>query len=368
MISGDRSILAGKRGAFWYTLEELSKHWERIDIICPKNPSPPQSRGRGELLFFGNVYFHPSPWPLWRQPWWILEKGTELQAEHHHDVMTVHEYPPFYNGTGARWLHRSCGIPFCLEIHHIVGWPRASSLFEWIGCRLSRWVFSHGARSAVGIRVVNQDVKTVLTLWGIPAEKIHVVPSFYLDRHLLQPDPHVKKEYDVVFCGRLVANKGLLPLIDAVAKIPTITMLIIGDGPLKPSAEWRVRRWGISKRVRFLGWLQSQQEVIAAMQSARIFVMNSLSEGGPRTALEAMACGMPILTTHVGVMPEVIEDSVNGLFTTGEPNDLQEKITMVLGNEALRSRMGAEARKIVQKFERVKLIGEYAALLKSITH
>jgi len=57
MISGDRSILRGKKGAFWYTLEEFHKEWDRIDIICPRviqEMHPMEGTSR-----FGNVFFHP---------------------------------------------------------------------------------------------------------------------------------------------------------------------------------------------------------------------------------------------------------------------------------------------------------------------
>ena len=126
MISGDRSLSVGKRGAFWYTLEELHRHWDRIDVICPRAqgsaPSP-----------FPNVFLHPSPHGLLRQSAWITKRGGELIAEHHHDVMTVQEYPPFYNGRGARMLSSTYRIPTVLEVHHIVGAPCAASVFEWVG-------------------------------------------------------------------------------------------------------------------------------------------------------------------------------------------------------------------------------------------
>ena len=129
MISGDRSILEGKQGAFWYTLQELRKHWDRIDIICPKPKSAEIEMFDGEHHYSpkdtagGEVYFHPSSRNLWYQPAWIQKKGEELYNKHKHAVMTVHDYAPFYNGRGALKLSKRIGIPHVLEIHHIVGWP-----------------------------------------------------------------------------------------------------------------------------------------------------------------------------------------------------------------------------------------------------
>lgn len=364
MVSGDRSVLQGKRGAFFQTLEEFSKHWNRVDILCPKSPSRNQQSGTSQS--FPNVFFHPSPLGRWYQPFWICRKGRELYHMHRHKVMTVHEYPPFYNGTGARLLARATGIPFALEIHHIVGWPMPASVSEALGLRLSRWVLPREAQKATAIRVVNRDVRAVLCSWGVDPVKISVVPSFYLDRSVLVRDPTIRLTTDLVFCGRLVANKGLLELLEACSGLPSATLLVIGDGPLRNTAEACVRAHGLERRVRFIGWLPTQRDVARAMQAARLFVMNSRSEGGPRVALEAMALGMPVLTTRVGVMPEVIEDGMNGVFTTGHPADLRDKIKNLLRNDALRDHLGQEAQKITHRFERGKLIRDYVDFLQEL--
>src|SRR5687768_5440707 len=98
MISGDRAIARGRRGAFFNTLSGLSKHWDQIDIITP---------GIGvhvSQTLFGNVNIHSSPWPIILQPLFIWKKGVQLYRKQPFDIMTVHEYPPFYNGIGAYLL------------------------------------------------------------------------------------------------------------------------------------------------------------------------------------------------------------------------------------------------------------------------
>jgi len=119
--------------------------------------------------------------------------------------------------------------------------------------------------------------------------------------------------------------------------------------------------------VTFLGWLPNLEAVIGAILSSYIFVMPSKSEGGPRSLLEAMACGMPVISTRVGVAPEVIKEGVNGIFTTGTPDDMAQKIRMLLNDELLRKKMSAEATKILEKYERNKCIEDYANFLKSLT-
>jgi glycosyltransferase involved in cell wall biosynthesis len=369
MISGDRSVLAGKRSAFAQMLEEFSKHWERIDIICPwtKCPMPnAQCPNNNDQSPIPNVFFHPSPRGLWYQPFWIRKKGKELTELHGHDVITVHDYPPFYNGIGARMLLRKRKIPSVLEVHHVVGWPVAASISEWIGRWMSKMFLPSHCKHFDAVRIVSRPVGDLLRSWGIASDRLKSVPSFYLDSSVFKPDPAAQKKYDLVCCARLVANKGFGKLLRALNKLPEITLLLIGDGPLRSSLESRALSLGIANRVTFLGWLPTEHDIALGIRSARLFVMPSKSEGGPRVAIEALACGIPVLSTRVGMMPDVIEDGVNGAFTTGTEEDLQEKIRSLLSDTTSLDAMGKKAAEIGGKYEKEKMIREYAEFLKDV--
>jgi len=361
MISGDRSVVEGKKSAFWYMLEEFSKYWGRVDIICPRA----NVQGDGIRNVFGNVYFHPSSKGLLSQPAWIVKKGRELIKEHGHSVMSVHDYPPFYNGIGSEWLSRKMKVPYVLEVHHIVGYPHPASFVEWIGKIMSHLFLAHDTYGAKAVRCVSRGTAKILRKWGSDSDSVYIVPSFYLDKDLLRPQPCVK-DYDLVCCGRLVSNKGINEIIEAVSITNEAKLLIVGDGPLRLSLEKKAEDLGVSDRVKFAGWLPENEDVYKAIQSAKVFVMNSKSEGGPRVALEAMALGMPIISTKVGVTPDVIRDEENGLFTTGSAKDLAEKINKFLDYPTLRERLGKEAREVLDKFEKESLIREYAEFLQKM--
>lgn len=362
MISGDRTLAAGKASAFGNMLEEFHTHFDRIDIICPRV----QGAGPEVRRIHDNIHLHPSSGSLAMEPGFIRRKGEELFVAHRHGVATVHDYPPFYNGFGARLLKKRTGIPTVLELHHLIGWPHAASMKELLGKMASRAVLPSHIRHFDAVRVVNGSVKEVLVSWGVPEEKIHVVPSVYLDHTIVDETKAVKKQYDIVFCARLVENKGLLQTIDAVKLLPDATLLVIGDGPLRAKAEARARSLG--SRVTFTGWLPSARDVLMALASGKVFVMNSKSEGNPRVAVEAMACEVPVVATKVGIMPDIMKDGVNGLFTTGKPKDLAAKIQSLLTDPSLLFLLGKEAAKVTERFEKESAIHAYADFLKSQVH
>src|SRR3989344_1584254 len=185
MITGlgsAKDIASGKKGAFYNTLEEFHKYWTRIDIICPciDNCKIDNSLKieNCELKIFDNVYIHISPWPLIFHPFWFLKKGLEVYKDQKFDLMTVHEFPPFYNGIGARLLWQRIRVPYVLEIFHVPGHPKPAGLKEKIYKNLVRFFIRYDAAKAKAVRVMNRDqVPAFLIKSGIPENKIKYIPA-----------------------------------------------------------------------------------------------------------------------------------------------------------------------------------------------
>ena len=242
MITGLGSVeglVSDKKGAFYNTLEEFHKYWERIDIISPKV----RGHSSGVKNLFGNVYVHISPWPLIFHPLWFLKKGIEIYNEQKFNLMTVHEFPPFYNGIGARLLWQKIKVPYILEIHHIPGYPESSGSKEEIYRSLFKLFIGYDAKKAKAIRVVNQNqVPEFLVEAGVPKAKIVYIPSLYIDLDVFKP-MNLTKEYDLIFIGRLESNKGIDLLIEAFRLLNT-KLLRVGDGSLKNNLELRITNYG----------------------------------------------------------------------------------------------------------------------------
>ncbi len=368
MISGDRSLAEGKRGAFYNTLEEFHKYWGRIDIICPNSKLIPHTPC--PIPYFNNVFVHPAPWPLIAQPLWILKKGRQIYAEQKFNLMTVHEYPPFYNGIGARLLWSKIKVPYVLEVMHIPGYPRSANFKEWFYKNYTKLFIRFNVKKVKAVRVINKiQVPNFLVKYGVPKKKLKYIPAFYIDIDVFKP-LGLEKKYDLVFAARLEKNKGITLLLQAISnvkiQIPNVKLLIIGSGPLKEKLQDYVERNNLEHNVFFSGWLETLNDVARAYNSAKIFINPSLNEGGPRVVLEAMACGLPVITTKVGLMLDIINDGENGLFSDWEPAELADKIIRLHNNISLQNKFSLAGRDLIMQFEKKTAIRNYAENLRQI--
>lgn len=362
MISGDRSLAEGKRGAFYNTLEEFHKYWERVDIVCPR---PDRRSSTANCQLFNNVYIHPSRWPLIFQPWFILAKGEELFKRAGFDLVTVHEYAPFYNGIGARLLFNKIGVPYVLEIHHVPGYPRAANFKERFYCFLSRRFLKCDSKKAAAVRIVNQhELRNFLAQARVDSGKILYIPSMYIDLGIFKPRD-LPKKYDLIFAGRLAENKGVNLFIDAVRRLG-VKAVIVGDGPLKESLKSKVKSLGLEDDIEFYGWAKDQIEVAELMNQSKILVMSSYNEGGPRVVPEAMACGLPVLATPVGIAADLISKNNAGVLIDWNADDIAKKARRILSDSFEYSRLSRAAIWAAAQFEKKAAIKNYAQVLQKI--
>lgn len=363
MISGDRSVASGKRGPFVVTLTGLAKHFSRIDVLTPRVKDVDKA---WERLVPPNVHFHTAPVGIFGYGTWVVRKGKELVERHGIRHATVHASPPFHHAIGAVRLAKQTGVKLALEVHHVVGHPRAASLQERVAYLLSRFMLPRLSRGVGAVRVVNRGMVAFLKAWGVREQLLHVVPSFYLDSSLVAKTADVRPSASLAFCARLVPNKNLPLVFQAMKELPQATLLVVSDGPMRRKWEALARDLGVAPRVTFRGWLGDEVEVARAMKSAHVFVMPSLSEGGPRTALEAMMLGMPVVSTKVGVMPDAIVHGINGYLVDATPEAFAAALKPLLADAALRERIGNEAKRIVEIHERETALARYARFLMAL--
>ncbi len=369
MYSGDRDVARGRVGAFHTTLAGFASHWDRIDVLTPGQPE-----ARPTTLF-DNVHVHPSPRSRFAGRRFVVGMVKELVGQRHYSLAISHDHGVFSNGFAAMEIRSRFGIPYISEIHHVPGFPRAGSLKERVQEWIARYYVIRARNRATAFRAVNNvQMPSLLRKWGVPADKVLVLPSVYLDFEVFHPAGSTGNaesagsaagvSWDVVFCGRLDSNKGLDLLAAAAAIVaramPQVRFLVVGDGPRAASLESDLRRRGLSDRFEIRPWVDSPADLADCYRRSRLLLCSSYSEGGPRVCLEAMACGTPVVSTPVGLMPELLDDGLTGRLVDWEPADIATALLELLNDPAAAARMARLAHDAVHPFEQTITLDNYA--------
>ncbi|TFW21156.1 glycosyltransferase family 1 protein [Massilia arenosa] len=164
------------------------------------------------------------------------------------------------------------------------------------------------------------------------------------------PDWTARKQGVVLCLGRMNKGKGSYDLLQAAADIVPKTPIQLhlgGDGETA-QVQQRAQELGIAPHVHVLGWVRADAKQ-KELAEASIFVLPSYNEGLPMSVLEAMANGLPIVSTPVGGIPEAVSDGVEGfLVQPGDVRALADRLALLANDPALAHRMGAAARRKVE--------------------
>lgn len=174
-----------------------------------------------------------------------------------------------------------------------------------------------------------------------------------VDTQSLEAVPHEASDPipTIVTVGRLVRAKGQHILIDALAQLASqdikVRALLIGDGPERQALLDQVRQLGLSGSVVFCG-AQPPSTIPQYLSQAKAFVLPSFAEGIPVSLMEAMAAGVPCISTHINGIPELIRNEVDGILVPpADPTALAHAISRLLRSEKLAADLAQSAQQRV---------------------
>jgi GalNAc-alpha-(1->4)-GalNAc-alpha-(1->3)-diNAcBac-PP-undecaprenol alpha-1,4-N-acetyl-D-galactosaminyltransferase len=197
-----------------------------------------------------------------------------------------------------------------------------------------------------------------------------VIPNAVLPPHHAAADEMVRQptsERILLAMGRLAYEKGFDLLLRAFANIaqkhPLWSLNIFGQGPLRSELRALADELGLSERVRFPGFTHQPFEV---MRQSDLFVLSSRLEGFPNVLLEAMACGLPVVSFACPTGPSnIVRDGTDGLLAP--PFDvvaLTENLDRLMGDDAERKRLASRAPEVIERFSIERVMGIWENLVR----
>ena len=251
------------------------------------------------------------------------------------------------------------GLPYILQMHS-GDMDNYYHNLDDLRRKLMHYIFSH----ASCVIALSKEWQSWL-ITNMPTVKVKVIPNPIIIPDSIEPYSN-REDATLLFLGQMNTYKGIYLLLSAIANLadefPNLCLLAGGDREVdKVKAE--AKKLNIADRVHVLGWVTGQAK-LDVMKRATIFVLPSYIENFPMSILEAMAIGLPIVSTQVGGIPSAIDHGVHGLLVPpGDTLALTDALRKLLLDPNLRQTIGQAARqKAIAQFSAETIVADLEAL------
>lgn len=224
---------------------------------------------------------------------------------------------------------------------------------------------THALRRAMAIVVPSAYLAAIASEWGVNRARISVLPN---------PAPDIAvvgaalEPGTFVFVGRLTRQKDLGLAFSAIGRVPRARLVVIGDGPDRERLEELAHSSGASDRIVFRGALP-RPEALAIVAGSEAALLTSAWENFPHSAVESLSVGVPVVSTAVGGVPEIVRDGVNGLLVpVGDVDAMTVALARMLDEEGLRARLAEGSRGSVEHLSIERVYGHLATVLEKVAN
>ncbi len=305
-------------------------------------------------------------YPLFRYPPYtvaLASRMAQVAQKHQLDILHVHYAIP--HALSAFMANQMTGVPYVVTLHgsdvHTLG---ADPAYQ------PATRFAVEAAHAVTC-VTNHICQTAEQTLGVRCS-IEPITNF-TDTELFKPNACEFQmrngKQQLIHVSNFRPVKRVSDLVTAFAQIasevPDVDLLLLGDGPTRHDVDRLIRKYELNNRIQCPGF---KRDVHQYLRCADAFALSSELEGAPLSLLEAMSCGLPVVSTAVGGIPEIIEDGENGLLVPfGDIDAMAEKLYAILTDSTLAGRLGKQARQHIIKHHTVeKVLPQYEAIYEKV--
>lgn len=358
-------------------------------LLARRHLPPPMPEGRGERLARAARLALARPardrWPLLGSlaPWHFGRRGLSLS-------LFYRQIPLLERGAGRPYdiVHCHHG-PVGLDAAHLqrLGVLRGPLIASFHGFDLNVAPRTGGPRlyaplfRRARLLLVNSEfLRGKLEALGAPGARVRRHPMGIRPEDFALARPaHAPEGPRLVSVGRLVEVKGFAVALRAVARLardhPRLRYVLVGDGPLRAELEALARQLGIASRVRFAGALP-HEAVRDELARAHLYCQPSVrgrdgaEESQGLAVVEAQACGLPVVASRSGGLPESVRDGTTGLLVApGDDAALADALGALAGDPARRAALGHAARRFASSaFDRARLTERLLEHYADVTH
>lgn len=288
----------------------------------------------------------------------VIIKLVHLFKKEKPDVVHTHIYASKYALPAAA----IAGVKKKIHTVHSMAQKEQGST----GRKINSFMYEHCNVTPVALS--NEVRRSIQQVYGLPEKRI---PAIYNGIDLSKCAPketyNISESYTFLHIGRFMEVKNHETLIRAFAKIAAahenVKLQLIGDGELRPQMEELVKSLKIKNKVDFLGL---QANVYPFLHDADTFCLPSKYEGIPMTLIEAMGTGLPIISSAVGGIPDMLTDEQNALLVPPDVEGIAHGMEQLYSDRVLRKRLGMAAEKRSEDFSSETMAMKYINVYKAL--
>jgi glycosyltransferase involved in cell wall biosynthesis len=257
-------------------------------------------------------------------------------------IIGIYEIP---HGLLAMLAGKILKVP---SVVSIIGNPAFAKLRKGFRMKVTMWIL----KNCDYITVTGINSRNFLAEKGISPEKLFILPNT-LDFTAFNSSG-IDKEYDIVSLGRLSEEKHVEVIVTLISylkrTIPNIKAAIGGDGPQKEMIIELITKLDLKENIDVMGFVPDE-ELKGFFNKGKVFVLTSETEGFPRTIIQAAACGIPVVASAVGDVPEIIDHQIDGFLVEDFSNveEYAQRVLQLLNDEKLYSKFSVNLNQKVRK-------------------
>ena len=310
--------------------------------------------------------------------YWIYFWNLLKLAE---DTDVIYAQGPLAAGFPAMWASKILKKKFVIKIVGDYAWEQYQNQNKGVNLiesfqknkydfltELRRKIQKLVVKKADKVIVPSEFLKKIVSGWGIDPNKIFVVYNSASGVENIKGDLKIGGDI-IVSGGRLEPWKGMAALIeimpDLLRESSNFRLIIVGYGPERDNLKLKIKDLKLENEVRLIDRLP-HREFLEYFKASKIFVLNSGYEGFSHLLLEAMAVGLPVITTNVCGNPEIVKDGYNGLLVEyNNKVQLKEAILKIWKSDDLQKKFSENGEKTVLEFGLERMLNETIKILKS---